>query len=82
MTSLRRSDDEHDGRQDDTWLSVGRESRELQLEDRRMDEALLRLLADLDVMRADAARMRGARPFGFTDPSPSAAAGGTQARSG
>jgi len=33
----------------DAWLAAGRESRELQLEDRRMGEALLTLLADLDV---------------------------------
>ena len=38
----------------DAWLAAGRESRELQLEDRRMGEALLRLLADLDVPRAQA----------------------------
>ena len=31
------------------WLSAGRESREFQREDRRQGEALLRLLADLDV---------------------------------
>jgi urease accessory protein len=31
------------------WLAAGRESRELQREDRRQGEALLRLLADLDV---------------------------------
>lgn len=34
------------------WLAAGRESRELQLEDRRMGEALLRLLMDLDVPAA------------------------------
>jgi urease accessory protein len=33
----------------DAWLAAGRESRELQLEDRRMGEALLTLLADLEV---------------------------------
>ncbi|MDI6027360.1 urease accessory protein UreF [Corticibacterium sp. UT-5YL-CI-8] len=36
----------------DAWLASGRESRELQLEDRRMGTALLRLLIDLDVTRA------------------------------
>ncbi|WP_018183883.1 urease accessory protein UreF [Kaistia granuli] len=36
----------------DAWLSAGRESRELQLEDRRMGEALLTLLADLEVPEA------------------------------
>ena len=34
------------------WLSAGRESREFQREDRRQGEALLRLLADLDVPAA------------------------------
>jgi len=38
----------------DAWLAAGRESRELQLEDRRMGEALLTLLADLDVPKAQA----------------------------
>lgn len=33
----------------DAWLAAARESRELQQEDRRMAEALLTLLADLDV---------------------------------
>lgn len=33
----------------DAWLSAGRESGEMQMEDRRMGEALLRLLTDLDV---------------------------------
>ncbi len=33
----------------DAWLAAGRESRELQQEDRRMGEAMLRLLADLEV---------------------------------
>jgi urease accessory protein len=33
----------------DDWLAAGRESRELALEDRRMGEALLHLLRDLDV---------------------------------
>ncbi|GGC69773.1 urease accessory protein UreF [Chelatococcus reniformis] len=36
-------------RQLDGWLAAGRESRELQLEDRRTGEALLRLLRDLEV---------------------------------
>ncbi len=34
------------------WLAAGRESREFQREDRRQGEALLRLLADLDVPAA------------------------------
>lgn len=34
------------------WLAAGRESREFQLEDRRLGEALLRLLADLAVPAA------------------------------
>ena len=33
----------------DAWLAAGRESRELQQEDRRMGEAMLRLLIDLEV---------------------------------
>lgn len=33
----------------DAWLAAGRESRELQQEDRRMGEAMLRLLTDLEV---------------------------------
>lgn len=33
----------------DDWLAAGRESREFELEDRRMGEALLRLLLDLEV---------------------------------
>ncbi|BCP54811.1 urease accessory protein UreF [Kaistia sp. 32K] len=41
----------------DAWLAAGRESRELQLEDRRMGEALLTLLADLEV--PGALRVRG-----------------------
>jgi urease accessory protein len=36
----------------DAWLAAGRESRELQLEDRRMGEALLMLLVDLGVPAA------------------------------
>ncbi len=36
----------------DDWLQAARESRELQLEDRRMGAALLRLLRDLDVPAA------------------------------
>jgi len=34
------------------WLAAGRESRELELEDRRTSESLLRLLIDLEVRRA------------------------------
>ncbi|MBS7698897.1 MULTISPECIES: urease accessory UreF family protein [unclassified Chelatococcus] len=36
----------------DAWLAAGRESLEFQREDRRLGEALLRLLADLDVAAA------------------------------
>ncbi len=36
------------------WLAAGRESKELELEDRRTSESLLRLLADLEVGRAQA----------------------------
>ncbi|CAH1672273.1 MULTISPECIES: urease accessory UreF family protein [unclassified Chelatococcus] len=36
----------------DAWLAAGRESLEFQREDRRLGEALLRLLADLDVPAA------------------------------
>lgn len=36
------------------WLAAGRESRELQREDKRMGEVLLRLLVDLDVPAASA----------------------------
>lgn len=36
----------------DAWLSAGRESREIELEDKRMSEALLRLLMDLEVPAA------------------------------
>jgi urease accessory protein len=38
--------------QADAWLAAGRESREIQSEDRRLGEALLRLLIDLDVPSA------------------------------
>ena len=36
----------------DAWLAAGRESREMQQEDRRMGEALLRLLTELGVPTA------------------------------
>ncbi|CAH1667071.1 Urease accessory protein UreF 2 [Hyphomicrobiales bacterium] len=36
------------------WLAAGRESREFQLEDRRLGEALLRLLVDLELPAASA----------------------------
>ena len=42
----------------DAWLAAARESRELQAEDRRLGEALLRLLIDLDVPRACEAQGR------------------------
>jgi urease accessory protein len=38
------------------WLAAGRESREFQLEDRRLGEALLRLLVDLEVPAAPSYR--------------------------
>lgn len=53
MRALER-DDLNAFRAYDEWLSSGRESMELQLEDRRMGEALLRLLRDLGVRHADA----------------------------
>lgn len=40
----------------DGWLAAARESRELQLEDRRMAEALLSLLGDLQVHATDGVR--------------------------
>lgn len=50
----------------DSWLAAGRESREIQLEDRRMGEALLTLLADLDVEGARQVRDRAVTyPAGF-----------------
>jgi urease accessory protein len=52
MSEALARDDAEAFLQADAWLSAGRESRELQLEDRRMGEALLRLLADLDVPQA------------------------------
>jgi urease accessory protein len=48
MAALEAGDQEAFLRHD-AWLAAGRESRELQLEDRRMGEALRTLLADLDV---------------------------------
>lgn len=48
------------------WLAAARESRELELEDRRMSESLLRLLVDLDVGRARAhANTRLSYPASF-----------------
>lgn len=49
MKAALSADDDGEFQQLDAWLAAGRESRELQLEDRRMGEALLRLLADLEV---------------------------------
>lgn len=40
----------------DAWLAASRESREFQMEDRRLGQALLRLLADLDVPKTADAR--------------------------
>ncbi len=48
------------------WLAAARESRELELEDRRMSESLSRLLVDLDVGRARAhANTRLSYPASF-----------------
>lgn len=62
MRALER-DDLETVRAYDAWLAAGRESAELQLEDRRMGEALLRLLRDLGVGHAEA--FAGERP-GYT----------------
>lgn len=62
MRALER-DDLDAFRACDEWLSSGRESMELQLEDRRMGEALLRLLRDLGVRHADAL---ADAPLGYT----------------
>ncbi len=43
-------------RRQDGWLAAARESRELQQEDRRMSEALLSLLGDLDVLTDNVSR--------------------------
>lgn len=40
----------------DAWLAASRESREFQMEDRRLGQALLRLLAELDVPKTADAR--------------------------
>lgn len=48
MMEALHSDDEARFRAVDAWLMAGRESRELQLEDRRMGEALMKLLVDLE----------------------------------
>ena len=55
MQALAASDPD-EFRRLDAWLAAGRESRELQLEDRRMGEALLTLLSDLEVPGALRAR--------------------------
>ncbi|AKK24574.1 urease accessory protein UreF [Pandoraea oxalativorans] len=48
------------------WLAAARESREFELEDRRMSESLVRLLIDLDVPRAGAyANVRLTYPAAF-----------------
>jgi urease accessory protein len=49
MMAALSSGDGDGFRRFDGWLAAARESRELQLEDRRMGEALLRLLCDLEV---------------------------------
>lgn len=49
MMDALHGDDTARFRAVDAWLMAGRESRELQLEDRRMGESLMRLLIDLDV---------------------------------
>lgn len=49
MTHALKEDDSERFLALDAWLAAGRESRELALEDKRMGEALLRLLLDLEV---------------------------------
>lgn len=49
MTHALKEDDGERFLALDAWLAAGRESRELALEDKRMGEALLRLLLDLEV---------------------------------
>ena len=51
--ALREQDDTRFSRAN-AWLLAARESKELELEDRRMSESLLRLLIDLQVSRAQA----------------------------
>jgi len=52
MATALEADDRERFRAMNAWLSAGRESHEFQREDRRQGEALLRLLADLDVPAA------------------------------
>lgn len=52
MATALEAGDEERFRATNAWLAAGRESREFQREDRRQGEALLRLLADLDVAAA------------------------------
>jgi urease accessory protein len=52
MATALEAGDKERFRAANAWLAAGRESREFQREDRRQGEALLRLLADLDVPAA------------------------------
>jgi urease accessory protein len=52
MTHALKQDDSERFLALDAWLAASRESRELALEDRRMGEALLRLLLDMKVLLA------------------------------
>jgi len=52
MATALEAGDEERFRWTDAWLAAGRESLEFQREDRRLGEALLRLLADLEVPAA------------------------------
>jgi len=52
MATALEAGDEDRFRSVNAWLAAGRESRELQREDKRLGEALLRLLVDLDVPAA------------------------------
>lgn len=66
MAHALEQDDGAAFRSANAWLAAGRESRELELEDRRMSESLLRLLIDLGVKRAsDAANVRLTYPASF-----------------
>lgn len=52
MANALEAGDREGFRAANAWLAAGRESREFQLEDRRLGEALLRLLVDLEVPAA------------------------------
>jgi urease accessory protein len=52
MATALEAGDQERFRSANAWLAAGRESREFQREDKRLGEALLRLLVDLDVPAA------------------------------